>query len=31
LILIAPAYVLCRRVIGKQGDEIRNTEVRVIA
>jgi len=31
LILIAPVYVLCRRVIGKQGDEIRNTEVRVIA
>jgi rod shape-determining protein MreD len=31
VILIAPVYVLCRRLIGKQGDEIRNAEVRVIA
>jgi hypothetical protein len=31
LILIAPVYILCRWAIGKQGDELRSTEVRVLA
>lgn len=31
LILTAPVYILCRWAIGRQGDEIRATEVRVLA
>ena len=31
LILTAPVYVLCRRAVGKQGDELGAPEVRVLA
>jgi len=31
LILTAPLYVLCRRAVGRRGDEARATEVRVLA
>ena len=31
LILTAPVYVLCRWTVGRQGDELRGSEVRVIA
>lgn len=31
LILVAPVYVLCRRVVGKRGDELGAPEVRVLA
>lgn len=31
LILTAPVYVLCRWAVGKQGDQLGNSEVRVLA
>jgi rod shape-determining protein MreD len=31
LILTAPVYVLCRWAVGRQGDELRGSEVRVLA